>query len=144
MARKPKTKRDRKKNPGLDKHLFSRVKQEYHDYDYVDKLSDKDKEWLSTFTEEYLGARLNHKKKKLHRTKKMKRDCFNRNNARQRDTYSIARATNALLYAEGPVSPVDTGLTEDDIIELLDAEKERELQYTELIKSYEDNSEDSK
>jgi hypothetical protein len=144
MAGKKKTTRDKKKNPGLNKHLFSRVKQEYHDYDYIDKLSEKEKQWLSTFTEEYLGARLNHKNKKLHRTKKLKRDCFNRNNARQRDTYAIARATNALIYAEGPVEPSDLYMSEDDIIELLDTERERELQYAELVEDKKNGSGSSK
>lgn len=62
------------------------------DYDYLDKLSDKELEWLNNFTEEYVHANLTHKGKKLHKTKKLRLDCYNRNNARNRCIWTRAKA----------------------------------------------------
>lgn len=94
--KKPKKKRDLTTYPGLNKNLFSRIKQEQFDYDYIDKLDPKEKEWLSKFTEEYLGARLNGEGKKFHKNKRLRKDCFDRNNSRNRDIYSISNAVGKL------------------------------------------------
>ena len=55
-------------------------------------------EWLNKFTEEYVHANLNTKepKKNLHRTKKMRIDCYNRNNSRNRDVLTKGKITNKL------------------------------------------------
>lgn len=68
--------------------------------DYVDKLSDKDKQWLNTFTEEYTNANFNHGKKVLHKTKAQKKDCYDRNNARNRDILTRAKAAGEAVYLE--------------------------------------------
>lgn len=88
--------RSRVKNPGLKKHYHSRIRQEYFDYDYIDKLSEKEKEWLNSFTEEELAANFNHKGKKLNKTKAQKRKKYNENNARNRCIYSNKRAAGYL------------------------------------------------
>lgn len=67
------------------------------DYDYLDKLSEKEKEWLNAFTEEYVHANMNHKGKKLHKTQKLKRDCYNRNNARNRCIWTRAKASGMVM-----------------------------------------------
>lgn len=81
------------KNVGLNKRYFSKIKQEYHDIDYVHKLDDKQKKWLSEFMQEDLGANLRHSGRKKYKTKQDKKDVFDRNNARNRDIYSLAKAT---------------------------------------------------
>ena len=43
--------------------------------------------------EEDLGARFNHPRKKVYKKKSDKKDSFSRNNSRNRDIYSIAKAT---------------------------------------------------
>lgn len=103
MAKKPKKKRDVKQYPGLDRKLFSRVKQEYHDIDYAHKLSDDDKAWMSQFMEEHLGANLDEERldnkygnEPFHNTRELRKDCFDRNNARQRDIYGLNKATGTL------------------------------------------------
>lgn len=102
-AKKRKKKRDITAHPGLDKKLFSKVKQEYHDMDYINQLDDKSKKWLSQFMEEHLGAQLDpdtlknkYNRKAFHKTKKMRKDCFDRNNARQRDIYGLSKAIGKL------------------------------------------------
>jgi hypothetical protein len=93
---KKKTKRSVTKNPNLTKNLYSKIKQQFFDIDYIDKLSDKEKEWLNHFMGEYLNANLKEGKKKLHRTKALKKDCFDRNNARNRDIYGRSRVGGKL------------------------------------------------
>ena len=137
MAKK--RKRDLVKYPGLDKRFFSKIKQEYHDIDYAHKLSDKDQKWLSQFMEENLGAQLNEKtlknkynKKPIHKSKAQKKDCYDRNNARQRDIYGLSRATGKLNdydsnyvadYIES-MSKDDMLSYEDELIKKLDDEKD--------------------
>lgn len=88
--------RKRAKYPGLDKRVNARTRHEYIDFDYVDKLSDKEKEWLSNFNEEFMSGNFQHKGKIFHKSKKSKRECYSRNNARNRDASAIAMATGHL------------------------------------------------
>jgi len=120
--KKTKKKRDTKKYPGLEKTLFSKIKQEQYDIDYIDQLDDKEKAFMSKFMEEFVGARLNGKGKKLHRTKKLTKDCFDRNNARNRDIYAIARATGT-LYEYDPYLDEKSFDVEDEWIEAIDSKK---------------------
>lgn len=106
-TKSPKTTRKKKptrysqtKNVGLKKEFFSRIKQEYHDIDYCDKLSDKEKDWLSRFMQEDLGANFSHKGGKIYRSKRDRKACYDRNNARQRDIYGIAKATGKVIDIE--------------------------------------------
>lgn len=135
--RKTRKKRDVTPFPGLDKKLFSKVKQEYHDIDYSHTLSDKDKKWLSQFMEEHLGAQLKeetlknkYNRKPFHKSKKHKKDCFDRNNARQRDIYGLNKATGTLDdYDSTGVNNYIDSLSEDNhsieerLIEKIDKSK---------------------
>lgn len=82
--------------------LNLRSRTELLDYDYLDKLSDKEKKFLNKFTEEYVNASLDVKKKwrNLHKTKESIRDCFNRNNARNRDILTQQKAMGKHTYLE--------------------------------------------
>ena len=122
---KRKKKRETKKYPALEKNLYSKIKQEYFDIDYVDQLNEKEKAWLNTFMDEHLNARMNHKGQKLHESKEKQRDIFHRNNARNRDLLSLAKATGTLdpeeviSYAENNENK-GINETEDAIIEYID------------------------
>lgn len=115
-------KRKKAKHTGLNPKLFSKIKQQYFDYDYINELSEDEKAWLSKFTDEYLGANLSGSKP-LHRTKALKKDCFDRNNSRNRDIYNIKAVNGALGYTD-ELPESYTPNPEDDIIELLDQGKE--------------------
>ena len=54
------------------------------------------------FTKEYVNAEIDTKRprKNLHRTKSMKKDCYDRNNARNRCIYTREKAQGALNYTE--------------------------------------------
>lgn len=91
------TVRETVKHAALNPRFFSKIKQEYHDLDYVDQLSAKDKAWLASFMEETLGARFNHNGKKLIKSKTKKRQIYSENNARQRDVTSIGKAIGGYI-----------------------------------------------
>jgi hypothetical protein len=92
------SKRSRCEFPALEKkfNLLSRVDE--IDYDYVGKLSKKEKDWLNRFTEEYTNANFNHKGNILHKTKGLKKSCYDRNNARNRDRFNREKAMHTLYY----------------------------------------------
>ncbi len=123
-----KKKRDLTKTPGLNKNLFSKIKQEFHDIDYADKLNPADSHWLSTFMEEDLGARLNHPNKKIYKKKQDKLECYRRNNKRNWDIYSINKAQGKIaevsdLTKLDYLQNLETTNPEDAIIDLIDSTK---------------------
>ncbi len=123
---KKNSRRNSEQYPGLKYNLFSKIKQEYHDYDYLDKLSPEEKEWLSQFTEEYLGANLKPNKKHYKRKKnihpaKYNKEIFGANNSRNRDIHSISKVTGKLDF--DIVETEDYEVTEDDMIDYIDAIK---------------------
>lgn len=130
---KRRKKRDSTKYPGLNKNLFSKIKQEYFDFDYLDKLNDKEKAWMSQFNEEYLGARLNGNKKPLHKTQVLKKNCFDMNNARNRDITSNAIAGGRMSYDINLKQEVESKQTvvpsevEDALIEAIDLKNSQSL-----------------
>jgi hypothetical protein len=100
------TKRNKTKYPGLSKKVNTKVRQELIDYDYLNKLTPEEKEWLNKFSEEYNSASFkkskngNYSRKNLHRTKKQRKDCYDRNNSRNRDIFAITKANDMLKEAE--------------------------------------------
>lgn len=86
------TSKDATRNSGLKKRFFSRIKQEYHDIDYVLKLNEEEQAWLSSFMNEDLGAQFNHQGKAIYKSKEKKKEAYRRNNARNRDEYSRLKA----------------------------------------------------
>lgn len=126
---KKETKRSKVKFPGLVKAVNSRPRQEHIDFDYLDKLTDAEKQWLSNFNEEWLSGNFNHPGKIFHKSKKSKRDCYNRNNARNRDLYSIGRTNGwQTLKDEADPDPVNPMGHEDTIVNLLDQKDELQEQ----------------
>lgn len=101
-TRKPKTRRSRTKYPALNPGLNLKTRTDLIDYDYVDKLSPSEKKWLNKFTEEYVGASLDteNPKKNLHNTKSLKKDCYDRNNARNRCILTLQKAQSKIEYTE--------------------------------------------
>lgn len=57
-------------------------------------------QWLNDFNEEYVNASFRKNKKHIHKTKSMKRDSYNRNNARNRCIYTREKAQGKLNYVE--------------------------------------------
>jgi len=122
---------DKIKNVGLDPRRFSKIKQEFHDIDYAHKLDPETQDWLSRFMQEDLGARLNHPGKKIYKKKQDKLDCYKRNNKRNFDMFSIAKATK--MVSQDDLNEYINNLQEtqgksasdieDELIEELDKKK---------------------
>lgn len=126
-----KKKSNKKEYFGLKKKYQPRSKRKFIDYDYIDKLTEKEKEWLSKFTDEYYSSNVHlNDKKALHKSDKLRKDCYNRDNQIRRDVYAkedfkqlvkkyfYSDELEALLGREG-IEPSP----EDKIIEKIDNEK---------------------
>lgn len=80
-----------------------KLRNDYADYDYLDKLNKEELRWLKGFHREYVNADFKHTHKKHYRTKKARRIIYGLNNSRNRDLYGIAKwsmklMTNPTLY----------------------------------------------
>jgi len=94
VVAKKKNRRSAQKYPTLNPGYNLKHRAELLECDYADKLSEDEKAWLNKFNEEYVNDSLDRKKKKnnLHNTKKLIKDCDDRNNARRRDVLTWAKA----------------------------------------------------
>jgi len=137
MSKKKATKRSKEKYPALQPRVNSRIRQEYIDYDYVDELSDEEKQWLNDFTEEFtnavVGKQSEAENNRFHNTAELVKDCTDRNNAQNRCLYGRVRnrvAATKLLNYEDVINMVEDQLSreinpeevEDAFIEYLDEE----------------------
>lgn len=137
--KKPKkqpSRRSKVKYPGLNPRYNSKIRQEYIDYDYIDKLSDKEKDLLNRFTEEHYGANFKHEGKKLFTSKKQRKICTDGNNARNRCSFGNTRAKTGLLYydSENMSDLIESQQytengrnVEDAIIDYIDAKRELDV-----------------
>lgn len=133
------TKRSQKKYPALDPHLNPRTRYDQNDYDYLDKLSPENKQYLNNFTAEWLHADFSGERihpviieKKYIKTKrrykkvdKYKKDSGDRNNARNADVLSRSKAKGSYVAFED-ISSNDETLDnfEDRLISQLDSKEE--------------------
>jgi hypothetical protein len=86
------------KYPALCKYTLRKNVRDYVDFDYLDKLSEAEKRWLHQFVEEYYCGKVKkNNKKTIHNTDKMRKECYNRNNAINRDLYSICSQSKHFL-----------------------------------------------
>lgn len=105
MAAPPKKKNNKRsstKYPAFNPKLNTRLRQEFLDIDYVDKLSEEEKEFLHRFMEEEVNASFSNTNKDINKTKEEKRAIYNKNNARNRCLYSNKKATGLLEFSEDP------------------------------------------
>lgn len=126
---KKRNRRSEEKYPALKQNLNLKTRYELVDYDYIDQLSDKEKDWLNRFTEEYTHAKYDHEGTRIQKKKKHEIDSYNRNNSRNRDILTRAKAMgNACsldivkLYKE-QMSPEEAIIMEEKLLEVLSNEK---------------------
>jgi hypothetical protein len=120
-VKKSKNRRESKKYPALDVSVNLRTRQDLIDYDYINKLSDKDKAWLNKFTEEFINARVDSKnlKKNLHNTEALKKDCYDRNNARNRCILTRTKAQGLAIDLKEMKNGIRKN-EEEDLIDQID------------------------
>lgn len=128
---KKKNRRSQTKNAALKPNLNIKNRQELIDFDYLDKLNDKEKAWLNNFVEEEINANFNHTGKILNKTDEEKRTCYNRNNARNRDIFAIKKSHDMLKSEKVGQKKLDStefhvNDTENAIIDMLDKHYENE------------------
>ena len=124
--KKKKNRRNSTKYPGLKPELALRTRYNLIDHDYIDILPDKKvkhcsnpkgdcktcnnpktaminpKEWLNDFNEEYVSDKLDREnlKNNLHNTESLKKDCDDRNNARNRCILTQQNAAGRMVDFE--------------------------------------------
>lgn len=136
--KKQKSRRSKVKHAALKKRYNSRIRQEYIDMDYLDQLSEEELQWMNDFMKEWNNAGVSGIKDKtnktaeesnrFHKTAKEAKECTDRNNSRNRDMYSIAKAQNMIHKEDYEIiagwleekEPVSNNYTEDAMVELLD------------------------
>ena len=127
-----KSRRDGARYPGLEGRFFSRIKQEYHDIDYADKLNHEEKVWMSSFYEEDLGANFGHPGQKIYKNSNPKRKAsYRRNNYRNLDLYGQAKVQGKVVD-----TAVGEGLDEqfeNDLIESINKRQEAAIEETKFL-----------
>jgi len=119
------TRRNQRKYPNLEAEYNLKTRSDLIDYDYINQLSSKDKAWLDKFTKEYVNASLDSRnpKKNLHNTPELKKDCYDRNNSRNRDILTRAKASGSVIdYLELHKAELieNNNIEEKELIEGLD------------------------
>lgn len=100
-------------NPDLNPKYNLKTRTDLLDQDYVHKLSDADAKWLNNFNKEYVNAALDTEnlENNLHNTKALKKDCQDRNNARNRCIVTRQKATGRLKNLDDvdvePLNPIE-------------------------------------
>jgi hypothetical protein len=122
MKKKKSSKRSQNKRADLSPHLNLKTRYDLYDQDYLDKLSEKELDWLNKFNREYISGTVDRKKprKNLHNTKKLIKDCDDRNNSRNRDVLTRAKAANHLADYNDLVEETAANDYEDVLIQELD------------------------
>lgn len=87
-------------------------------------LNEEEKEWLNKFYGEYVNASVNHDDydSQLHDSEELVRDCYSRNNARNRCLLNKGKATNEVEFRSWEEFDQNTiAQLEDHDLELLNA-----------------------
>lgn len=130
----------------LNPQYQPRVRKELVDFDYIDKLTPQEKEWLAQFVDESIGASISKTKSgkisagQIHNTQKLAKEAYDANNRRNNDVYSVTKA-NGLLFdikhkydLEETDLHINHTLSEDAIIAKIENEEQDILTFEEFNK----------
>ena len=120
----------KKKNHALNKRGKLGGRRWKIDFDYLDKLSEKDKAYLESFVQEEYGNNFNHDGKKLNKNKEQRKRVYDNTNSSNRCVLSLDRvkttrlktSTNVETYLENIQPIYDHELV---VANLLDIKKRR-------------------
>jgi hypothetical protein len=129
----------------LNPQYQPRVRKELVDFDYLDKLNPAEKEYLAQFVDESIGASVRKLKSgkiaagQLHNTEALAKECYDANNRRNNDVYSVTKA-NGLLYdikhkmqMEETDLHINYHLTEEATIAMIENDEQDILTFQEFI-----------
>lgn len=129
--------RSKSRFPAINPALNLKIRHDDMDQDYIDKLTDEEKDWLNRFNEEYVNTNFNHEGERIHpkkyTTKTVKKtgkrrkidvykqESENRNNRRNNDSYAITKC-NGMLKGEDSIHGNGTknDSVEDALIAFID------------------------
>lgn len=151
--------KSKKLNPrlkSLDRNHNTRVRWELLDADYLGTLSKEELNYYAQFIDEYVGAAISKnrngtpRKGHLHKTTELAKSCYDANNRRNNDLFSVSKAlnrmtsldiTNSTCNYKDDISDIEkqtvtnTNLTEQAIISQIDSGDQNEkLSFKEYIK----------
>lgn len=131
--------RKKVKRPSLNKQYTSRVRQEYCDYDYLDKLSEEELDFLNDFNSEYYNASVGTqadagKDNRFMKSAKEVKESQHTNNQRNRCIYGKAKAYKKLVNADNKEideivdieKDANYNYVEDNLIELIDSKNNKD------------------
>jgi hypothetical protein len=116
--KQPRKKRDLDKYPALNPRLNARTRFEVLDMDYLKKLSDEELKFMNQFMAEYVSGSFKkdengeYSKDNLHKTEEERRECYTRNNVRNRCGLTVSNATGQTYRADDILDFLD-GLSTD-------------------------------
>lgn len=117
---------------GLEVNSFPKHKRWAVDQDYTDKLSEEEKQWLSQFNEEFYKNKVKkNDPKALHNTDKLRKDCYSRENAANRDLYAV-KATGNMIVGDSTITD-EEGNEESVLNTIADINQLNECQIIDFI-----------
>lgn len=143
-----KTRRSKAKYPALEPRYNLKIRHDELECDYLNELSEEEKDWLNRFNEEYVNTNFKHKGKRVHprkyttktvkktgKKKKVdiyKQEAEERNNHRNSDVLVVSKTNNMLKDEKKAVKALESikyssNETEDLIIEQIDSIKKEIL-----------------
>lgn len=144
MKRKPLKKKVRYES--LNPAENPKVRRELLEVDYLHKLNEAELKWLAQFTDEYVGSSIQKKNGRvvrghLHSTNELAKSCYDANNKRNNDIFSVGRANNFVHTIEGKLDEKQDGwyvinpsLVEEAVIAQLEEKRvEKPLTFKEYV-----------
>jgi hypothetical protein len=118
----------RSKDPlaALEKKYTLKTRTDEIDYDYLNKLNEKEKLWLAKFTSEEIHASVNKdgKKNKFNKSRKSIKKIYNRNNSRNRCILTREKAKGMEQYLEDHKETLMGNNPESFLIAKMDLERD--------------------
>lgn len=116
-----KKKRDREKYPALNPRVNAKTRFEVLDMDYLKKLTDEELKFMDQFMAEYVSGAFKkdengeYSDNNFYKTPEERRECYNRNNTRNRCALTVSNATGQTYRADNIEDFMDS-LTDVDYL----------------------------
>jgi hypothetical protein len=143
---KSRKKRDLDNYPALNPRLNAKTRFEVLDMDYLKKLEKDDLKFMNQFMAEYVSGAFkkdesgNYSKENFHKTVEERRECYTRNNTRNRCGLTVSNATGKTFRCDDISSVIDNSTDIEELSHHSNAFSD--LVHDEYSGSYEELEED--